>query len=207
MVYWLKNNWLLVCVIGGVVIFAGWELIKSHIEEKVNITDSVKISEIEKEDDIENNTNSEINNVVPTKQYVDVKGAVKYPDVYEITGEERVHDVINMAGGFTDNASIEQVNLAQKVVDEMVILIPEIGEESLTSLVSTTNNKNSNRVHINTATIEEIETLPGIGAVKAKAIIQYREENGPFRSADDLQAITGIGTKTVDKLTELIQIP
>ena len=206
MVYWLKNNWLLVCVICGVVIFASWELIKSNVGETDSITDSVRISETDKGHDIETISNPETNKVT-TKQFVDVKGEVKNPGVYEITGEERVQDVINMAGGFTDQASIEHVNLAQKVVDEMVILIPKIGDESSTSLETAANQKNTNKVHINTATIEEIETLPGIGAVKAKAIIQYREENGPFRSVDDLQAITGIGAKTVIKLTELIQIP
>lgn len=203
MVYWLKNNWLIATIIIGVIGFGLWEIIDSDQKTNTIISTAKTDSEIEPEAEID---------ILPqqteesTKQFVDVKGEVKKPDMYEITGDKRVKEVIEMAGGFTDQADIDQVNLAQKVVDEMVIIVPKIGEE-IDSILTTTNETTSSKIPLNTATKEEIETLPGIGGVKADAILQYREENGAFKSIEDLQAISGIGAKTIEKLEEFIRIP
>ncbi|WP_010531053.1 helix-hairpin-helix domain-containing protein [Lentibacillus jeotgali] len=141
---------------------------------------------------------------VPAKVMVDVKGEIARPGVYEIASESRVNDVIQMAGGFTKDADQSMVNLAQKVQDEMVVMIPKAGEPMSASAPASSGNE---KVRINYASQEEIETLNGIGPSKAAAIIQYRDENGFFETADDLLDVSGIGEKTLESLKEDIQVP
>ncbi|WP_245835734.1 helix-hairpin-helix domain-containing protein [Virgibacillus ndiopensis] len=135
---------------------------------------------------------------------VDVKGEVLHPGVYEISTASRVNDVIEMAGDFTEQADQTMVNLAQKVQDEMIIIIPKVGEVEASA---SKGGEASKKVRINYATQEEIESLNGIGPSKAQAILQYREENGYFQTVDDLLNVSGIGAKTLDNLKEDIQIP
>lgn len=137
--------------------------------------------------------------------FVDVKGEVFQPGVYEVTPENRVKDVIELAGGFTETAELLSVNLAAQVYDEMVIYIPKIGEEINSNLGENQFATNSERkISINSATKEQLETLPGIGPAKAAAIIAYREEKGAFKKLDDLLLVSGIGEKSLEKLKELI---
>lgn len=142
---------------------------------------------------------------------VDIKGAVKNPGVYSAQKGERVVDLITKAGGFTENADQNQVNLAQYVEDEMVIYVPQKGEisESITnSSFSTSANSSSNqgKININKANETELQTIPGIGPSKAKAIIEYREQNGPFQQIEDIQNVSGIGEKTFEKLKDFITV-
>lgn len=140
----------------------------------------------------------------PATVMVDVKGEIARPGVYEIETESRVNDVIQMAGGFTKDADQSMVNLAQKVQDEMVVMIPKTGEEGAASGPGTSGN---DKVRLNYAAQEEIESLNGIGPSKAAAIIQYRDENGFFETADDLLDVSGIGEKTLESLKDDIQVP
>ncbi|TRM12763.1 ComEA family DNA-binding protein [Lentibacillus cibarius] len=141
----------------------------------------------------------------PTEVMVDVKGEVVAPGVYEAAADARVHDVIQMAGGFKKNADQTTVNLAQKVQDEMVIMVSAIAENATPS--SVTSKTGTKKVRINYAEQAEIEELNGIGPSKAQAIIQYREENGLFKEIEDLLDVSGIGEKTLEALKEEIQIP
>ena len=134
---------------------------------------------------------------------VDVKGAVATPGVYEVSANGRVKDVIQKAGGFLEEADQTQLNLAGKVVDEMMIYVPLKGE---TTVASTSANAESVLISINSADLTELQQLPGIGPAKGEAIIQYREENGPFGAVEDLQNISGIGEKTFEKLKDLITV-
>lgn len=172
---------------------------------------------ITKDDDIENG-NTELNTVsspisnteeeqnVPTDlvAIVDVKGAILKPGVYEMDVDARVNDVIQKAGGFSENADQTQVNLAQKVQDEMIIIIPKEGE--LAQGGGNTGN-GSDKIRINYATQDEIESLNGIGPSKAQAIIQYRDEHGFFQTTEDLLEVSGIGEKTLENLQDDIQVP
>ncbi len=133
---------------------------------------------------------------------VDVKGEVKQPGVYEMAADTRVKDVIKRAGGFTGEADQYEINLAQKLFDEMILIVPKLGEENTSNTVI-----KSSKVRINYATVEEIQKLPGIGPSKAKAIVEYRDEIGYFQSAQDLLNVSGIGEKTLESLLEEIQIP
>ncbi|MCF6408556.1 helix-hairpin-helix domain-containing protein [Pseudalkalibacillus salsuginis] len=132
---------------------------------------------------------------------VDVKGAVRKPGVFEMKSGQRVNDVVQLAGGFSEDADVNSVNLAQVLVDEMVIYVAKVGEEAL-PVVS--NEKEDGKIDINRAEDTELETIPGIGPSKAGAIIAYREENGPFSSIDELVNVPGIGQKTLEQLKEYI---
>ncbi|SHG70789.1 MULTISPECIES: ComEA family DNA-binding protein [Virgibacillus] len=143
---------------------------------------------------------------VTSSIYVDIKGEVKNPGVYEMDTEERVIDAIETAGGFTNNANESLVNLAQKVHDEMVIDVLPVGANGTPAL---TNGQHTDisKIRINQATVEEIEALNGIGPAKAEAIVQYRDENGPFQQIEDLLEVSGIGEKTLESLEDDIQVP
>lgn len=148
-----------------------------------------------------------------TSIYVDVKGAVHTPGVYELTINDRIIDAIQLAGGYTEQANTNAINHAQKVADEMVIYVPKIGEElnetsqSMAVITPSSETKNGDgKVNINTASLDELTNLPGIGPQKAQAILTYREENGHFQSIDELKNVSGIGDKTYEKLKDLIDI-
>ncbi|WP_349305477.1 helix-hairpin-helix domain-containing protein [Bacillus sp. FJAT-50079] len=142
-----------------------------------------------------------------TRVFVDVKGAVNRPGIYEAGAEDRVFAMIELAGGFLADADENQVNLAQKVYDEMVLYIPKIGEslEEL-EIIEEGSVEESGKININKADAAELETLPGIGPAKAAAIIQYREEHGPFQGIEEMQNISGIGAKTFEKFKDLIKV-
>jgi competence protein ComEA len=137
--------------------------------------------------------------------FVDVKGAVKKPGIYKAVHSERVNDLIIRAGGFTAEAHEDGVNLAQKVTDEMVIYIPEEGEagaagDTIASYVQ----PEESQLNINKAAEQDFDDLPGIGPAKAKAIIDYRTENGPFKTVEELKEVPGIGEATFERLKENI---
>lgn len=144
------------------------------------------------------------------KIFVDIKGAVRKEGVYELTSGSRVTDVVKLAGGFTDDADKKSVNLAEKVADEAVIYVARVGEE-ITPASTPSQAKNtaasgaqqdadSAQINLNTATLEELQTISGIGAKRAQDIIDYRDNNGGFSSVDDLKNVSGIGEKTLEKL-------
>lgn len=131
--------------------------------------------------------------------FVDVKGEVKHEGVYKMKIGDRVIDLIQKAGGELPEADMAAVNMAQKLQDEMVIMVPAISSELTgNQLVQ------SDTININIATQSELETIPGIGPAKATAIIQYREEHGQFQSIEEIMNISGIGEKTFEKLKESI---
>lgn len=151
---------------------------------------------------------------------VDIKGAVHKPYVYEMKADERVIDVILEAGGLLETASTDPINLAQKVFDGMVIYIPtkeevasgEKVEQQVNWLAQPSSGHDqgattsSEKININTATQTELETLPGIGPSRAKAIISYREEHGPFVRPEELMNVSGIGSKIFANLKDEIVV-
>ncbi|MGG3433633.1 helix-hairpin-helix domain-containing protein [Heyndrickxia coagulans] len=154
--------------------------------------------------------------------YVDVKGAVKHPGIYKAEADDRVYDLIQEAGGFNENADRNQVNLAQKVKDEMVIEVPKKGEKAASAQTApaaagisapasassgtAASSEAAAQVNINTADQTQLETLPGIGPSKAAAIIEYREKNGPFQKPEDLKNVSGIGDQTFAKIENSITL-
>ncbi|MBA3925218.1 helix-hairpin-helix domain-containing protein [Listeria rustica] len=148
--------------------------------------------------------------IVSTKSLiVDVKGAVNKPGVYELAPDSRVKDAILKAGGLALEADVKLLNMAQKVTDEMVIYAGKVGEEGLapvTTASAETGSADNAKVNINTADGTMLQTIPGIGAVKAQAIVDYREKEGLFTTVADLSKVSGIGAKTVERLSEHITV-
>lgn len=142
--------------------------------------------------------------------YVDVKGAVQQPGVYQATPGMRLIDAVDLAGGFLISADQSQVNLALKLEDQMVVYIPHTGEEisEISQGVTTeeTTEEETGKININTADTIQLQTLNGIGEKKAELIIQYREENGSFQKIEELKNVSGIGEKTFDALKDFVVI-
>ena len=146
---------------------------------------------------------------ISTVIYVDVKGEVHHPGVYQMKAENRVKDLIEAAGGFTPLADDQKLNLAQLLEDQMVIVVPKKGEEvnSEVAQAPTSQKKEvgkEGKVNINTATVEELKTLKGIGEKKAEAIIEYRKKNGSFKNKEELMKVRGIGKKLYESFQERV---
>ena len=142
--------------------------------------------------------------------FVEVKGAVEAPGVYELPVDARVKNVLDIAV-LADNADLLTVNQSAKLADEMVIYIPyegEIDTETAPEIITAGSPEESSGelVNINTAGISELTTLNGIGEKKAQAIMTYREEQGLFGTLEELKNIPGIGDKTFENLKPYITI-
>ena len=146
---------------------------------------------------------------VSTVIYVDVKGEIHHPGVYQMKAESRVKDLIEAAGGFTPLADDQKLNLAQLLEDQMVIVVPKKGEEVNSELAQAPTSQKKEvgkegKVNINTATVEELKTLKGIGEKKAEAIIEYRKKNGYFKNKEELMKVRGIGKKLYESFQERV---
>lgn len=159
---------------------------------------------------------------------VDIKGQIASPGIYKVNSNLRVMDVIIKAGGLTENADTSVINLSKKVSDEMVIIVysreeverfkevkeiekqvnDKCNQPDENSLINNacieSSSNTSSKISINTGTLEELMTLPGIGESKAKDIISYRESNGPFNTIEDITKVTGIGESIFAKIKENI---
>jgi len=167
--------------------------------------------------------------------FVDVKGKVKQPGLYQFEAGARVADAIARAGGPAPDADVEQINLAEPLTDGSAVLVPAKGSPASpcgqaaahSAIVETVGTGSSlgsaaagsstgasgggkaggaQPVNLNTASLEELMTLPGIGEARAKAILAYRTENGAFRSPEELKRISGIGDKMYQRLKDHIRV-
>ena len=180
-------------LIGGILlILVGMGSLFSKKEESVEETTVVEMTVLAEK--------TEVSTTQETVIFVDIKGAVKNPGVYQMKVGDRVKDALDAAGGLTAEADSQKVNLAQRVEDQMVIVVPKVGEEGAASKEATKEGK----VNINTATVEELKTLKGVGEKKAEAVIEYRKKNGSFKTKEDLMKVRGIGKKLFDSFQERI---
>ena len=202
---WLMEYKKVLSIIGGVlavivIILVGRGMMASSTKEKVMVTNAVNTTRIE-----------ETITMMPQNCYVDIKGEVLHPGVYEFSCESRVQEVIKKAGGFTEEADETKINLAQKITDQMQLIVPNVhskqeggvtegNSEKGNSSNSTPSNSKKGTVNINTATLEELQTIKGIGKKKAEAILQYRKEHGAFRTKEDLLQVKGIGKKALEAI-------
>ena len=230
---YLKMYWKQIAsfsVIGLILILGGY----LYYDNNSISTSSVKKLSVDKKQDIKDDLST---------VFVDVKGAVNSPGVYELDEGKRVIDAINLAGGLTDKADTININLSKKLTDEMYIIIytkdeiynykqnnesvndikcasmecvcPDVSNDACINSASTGNSSSSSedgnkvtdddsKVSINNATKEELMKLEGIGEVKAEAIIKYRQENGSFKSVEELKNVSGIGDAVYDKIKDNI---
>ena len=202
---WLMEYKKVLSIIGGVlavivIILVGRGMMASPTKEKVMVTNAVNTTRVE-----------EATTMMPQNCYVDIKGEVLRPGVYEFSCESRMQEVIKKAGGFTEEADETKINLAQKISDQMQIIVPNLhskqeggvteGNSEKGNLSNTTlSNSKQGTVNINTATLEELQTIKGIGKKKAEAILQYRKEHGAFRTKEDLLQVKGIGKKALEAI-------
>lgn len=224
MIYYLKKYWkYLLTLILVLFLFA----IIGYFKEK---NDEISTKSIKKLSNVSKKTNN------LKTLFVDVKGAVNAPGVYELEDGKRVIDAINLAGGFSDKADTINVNLSKRLTDEMFIVIytkQEIynykksnetsnincasfecvcsdvkNDACIEKNLKAENNKKeaNNKVSINNATKEDLMSLTGIGESKANAIINYRNENGLFKQIEDIKNVSGIGDSVFEKIKNNITL-
>ena len=140
------------------------------------------------------------------KIFVDVKGAVKHPGVFETTKDKRVKDLIEEAGGLLEDADTSTLNLSQKVKDQMVIYVLKHGEKPKQISDGGTSSSSGDMININTANLEQLMKISGVGKTKAEAIISYREKNGDFKKKEDITKVRGIGKATFEKIKDKIEV-
>jgi competence protein ComEA len=185
----------------GLIFLGGWWMISNY---RTSASD-VQFYSVQ-ETDSETSSQAE-------KLIVDVRGAVKSPGVFELEVGSRLHQAVSAGGGFSENADRnwidKNLNMARQLTDGEKIYIPEEGEYSSVQAPSVQNNNNIKSgkfVNLNSATQEQLETLSGIGPAFAQRIIDYRQANGGFKSIEEIQAVSGIGEKTFEKIKDQISI-
>lgn len=135
------------------------------------------------------------------KLVVHVVGAVRAPGLYELTEGSRIDDAIERAGGPKAKAALDLVNLASPVADGQQVVVPVRGETA-----GSTTATSGGKVHLNSATLEDLDGLPGIGPVTAQEILDYRAEHGAFQSVEELDAVPGIGPARLADLKPLVEL-
>ena len=184
----------LVLIIGGLFYFN---------QNKTEDYSGVSFSNISNET---NNKDEKAENRHDEKIFVDVKGAVKHPGVFETTKDKRVKDLIEEAGGLLDDSDTSTLNLSQKVKDQMVIYVLKHGEKPKQISDGGSSSSNTDVININTANKEQLMKISGVGKTKAEAIISYREKNGDFKKKEDITKVRGIGKATFDKIKDKIEV-
>jgi competence protein ComEA len=186
------KQWIIIIVLVGTVTFGGGLLLGKQFTKNlvpINDTPQVEISTPH----------------VVTSIKVYVAGAVKTPDVYELDEGSIVKDALKKAGGALDSADLVAINLARKINDGEEVVVPYKQSSTGASVASITTPSDS-KININTATKSQLVSLPGIGDVKAQAIIDYRTKNGNFKRIEDIVNVSGIGEKTFESLKDLITV-
>ena len=184
----------LVLIIGGLFYFN---------KNKTEDYSGVSFSNISNET---NNKDEKAENRHDEKIFVDVKGAVKHPGVFETTKDKRVKDLIEEAGGLLDDADTATLNLSQKVKDQMVIYVLKHGEKPKQISDGGSSSSNTDVININTANKEQLMKISGVGKTKAEAIIAHREKNGDFKKKEDITKVRGIGKSTFEKIKDKIEV-
>ena len=140
-----------------------------------------------------------------------ISGQVNNPGVVSVENDKRLIDAIEILGGTTKDADLNRVNMALKVEDEGHYIIPKIGDEVLDNSLQNNikqygDESIGNKININTASISELDDLPGVGEATANKIYKYREENGNFKSIEEIKSVNGIGDKKYEDIKDLISI-
>ena len=184
----------LVLIIGGLFYFN---------QNKTEDYSGVSFSNISNET---NNKDEKAEDKHDEKIFVDVKGAVKHPGVFETTKDKRVKDLIEEAGGLLDDADTSTLNLSQRVKDQMVIYVLKHGEKPKQISDGGSSSSNTDVININTANKEQLMKISGVGKTKAEAIISYREKKGDFKKKEDITKVRGIGKATFEKIKDKIEV-
>ena len=181
------------------------------IEEDENIIEGTSYYDDSDIEVVKINNNENKENETPevkNKRVVEIKGEVVKPDVYLLDEGSIIKDLIDIADGLTDEADISNINRAKELSNHELIIIYNINDEDRdnTNYALENDTESNNIININTATESELQSIPGVGEVKAKSIIIYREKNGGFKKIEEIKSVDGIGEKTFEKIKEFIKL-
>ena len=187
-------------------IFIGYYIIK-----KTENSDYIELETVE-EKKLEYSNEIEQEEIIDNKIVVHITGEIENEGIIEIEKDARIADVIDQAGGTTTEADLSKVNLAYSVKDGQKIYIPNINDEKVEEYITeeagdtvvVEDEKVTGKVNINTAKQTELETLSGIGPSTALKIINYRQENGDFKTIEDIKNVPGIGESKFENIKESI---
>lgn len=206
-----RKDKLIIALIIGIVIVLSHNFVSSKKSDELvfeNISSSLNDQKQAKP--ISNNDNKEKSEKSTIKK-VHISGEINKPGVYEINDNYRLEDLVNDAGGLTENADLNKINLALKLEDQMRIIIPNKNDKdnnennTTTQLISPINVNDNKKVDINTADKSELMTLPNIGEKRADAIIEYRQKN-KFNKIEDIKNVSGIGDKYFEAMKDMIVV-
>lgn len=200
---WIILIFIIVIIIGvvGYYLYTNFQQISYENLEDDEFEEEIIENEIVKE---------EVEKIV-----VHIAGAVRKEGIVELNDGARIVDAINKAGGLNENADLSKVNLAFIISDGQKIYIPFIGEEAEIStesgenVIQDNNNEgssNNSLVNINTASLSQLLELPGVGNSTAQKILDYRNENGKFKSIEDIKNVSGIGDSKFNNIKNFITV-
>ncbi len=208
-----KVKIIIVSSIAIIMVTIGLYIYKTYKEESdINFIDynaELESNEsISQETTNENMNTNEENDKEKEKIIVHITGEVKYAGVVVLKEGDRIVDAIEAAGGETDNADLNKLNLAYIVSDGDKIYVPNKNEEigNITTVNEEINSEEQSTININTASLKELMELPGIGEVTANKIIEYRTQNGKFSTIEELKNVPGIGSSKFENLKEKIRV-
>ncbi len=136
--------------------------------------------------------------------YVYICGEVISPGVYELPAGSRLYELVEVAGGFTDKAAKDRLNLAEKLIDTQMVTVLSV--DDMADAGDSQTAYDDGLIDINSAGVSELTSLPGIGEVRAKDIIAYREQQGSFSTPEDIMKVPGIKTSVYEKIKDLITV-
>lgn len=201
-----------VCIAAGVLlIFAGIKFFYGGYKElNKNNTEDIFVEEnADQNKETLNEEKSENTELKDKSIVVEIKGEVKKPDVYTMSEDSIVKDLIDCAGGVTEAADLSDINRAKKLQNHELIHIKNKNDQGAAVQADNAVSNNisqSAMININTATAEELKTLKGIGDAKAENIIQYRDKNGGFKDISDIKNVDGIGEAMFEKIKDKIEV-
>lgn len=188
-------------------------IVKNNIGFKENMYIVSESEFVNDDNNFENTNNDTLVNEEKENEMITIyiSGQVNNPGVVSVENDKRLIDAIEILGGTTKDADLNRVNMALKVEDEGHYIIPKIGEEVLDNSLQNNikqygDESIGNKININTASISELDDLPGVGEATANKIYKYREENGNFKSIEEIKSVNGIGDKKYEDIKDLISI-
>ena len=197
----LGDKKTLIRILSVALILAAALILRIHDEGKADIT--IETSDAPAETEYTEDIGTQEQPI-----FVDIGGAVEKPGVYQVSNDTRLFEVIEMAGGLSEEADTDHVNRASFVEDGQKIIIPVKGNENSDVLISGNTAytaSDDGLININTASADELRTLTGIGEVTAEKIIEYRSSK-TFKSKEDIMLVDGIGEKTYEKIKDRITV-
>lgn len=199
-----KKDKLIIALVIGIVLILAKNFNQRNDQVSIEKADGQVVNFINNEDI--NNEDITSDSKVKTIKKVHISGEINKAGVYEIEDNDRLEDLVNKAGGLTQNANLDSINLSMILEDQMRIIIPNINDpEKIIDQNPVIDSTTDEKVNINTASKEELMKLPNIGDKRADSIIEYRQNN-KFENIEDIKNVSGIGNNYFEQMKELIKI-